>query len=245
MTIGFDRLKKNTLFGIAFNIADDTTNISNLGTNLKKRGENVMLYSAWNKESLYLDTIFGYGSLKSLTERVTDRSNISNKVFGNRKSEQFYGTTYLNYIKNINKIDLQLFSGLDYIYTDFIEYSETGNDQKLNFRSHTLTNYTSSIGSSLFYRIENENDNHLAFLKFEYKEDHSESTSIQASLMNDSSNKLYTYNYNVPYEYFMKVETGYNFKTNKGLNFYTKLGRIQKSNDDFQNILTIEFSQSF
>ena len=245
VTIGLDKLRNNTLFGIAFSIADDKTDISNLGTNLKMKGENAMFYSTWNKESLYLDTIFGYGSLKSLTERVTDRSNITNKVSGDRKSEQYYGTTYLNYIKNINKIDLQLFSGFDYINTDFREYSESGNDQKLKFRSYTLTNYTSSIGSSLFYKAGNENKNHVTFLKIEYKQDHSEKTSIQASLISDTSNKLYTYNYNVPYSYFMKIETGYNLKTKEGLNLYTKLGRIQKSNDDFQNILTIEFSLPF
>ncbi len=245
MTMGFDKLKNNTLFGIAFNIADDKTDVSNLGTNLTMRGENLMLYSAWNKNSLYLDTVVGYGALKSLTERVTDRSNTSNKVSGDRKSEQIYGTTYLNFIRNINKIDLQFFSGLDYIYTDFDEYSETGNDQKLKFKSHTLTNYTSSIGSTLFYRKESEIDNHLSFFKIEYKQDHSENTSIQASLLSDSANKLYSYNYDIPYSYFMKIETGYNFKSNNGLNIYTKLGRIQKSNDDFQNIMTIEFSQSF
>ena len=138
-----------------------------------------------------------------------------------------------------------MFSGLDYIYTDFSGYSESGNDQKLKFKSHTLTNYTSSIGSTLFHKRENEIDNHVTFLKFEYKKDHSEKASIQANLISDSSQKLYTYNYIVPYSYFMKIETGYNYKTKRGLNFYTKLGRIQKSNSDFQNIMTIEFSQSF
>ena len=42
----------------------------------------------------------------------------------------------------------------------------------------------------------------------------------------------------------MKIETGYNYNTDRGLNVYTN-GRIQKSNDDFENIITIEFSQSF
>ena len=245
ITIGFDKLKNNTLYGIAFNIADDKTDVGNYGSNLTMRAENITVYSAWNAKSFYLDSILGYGALKSLTERVTDTSNPSNKVSGDRKSEQFYGTTYLNYIKNINKFDLQLFSGLDYIYTDFNGYSESGNDQKLKFKSHTLTNYTSSIGSTLFHKTENEIDKHVTFLKFEYKKDHSEKASIQANLISDSSEKLYTYNYIVPYSYFMKIETGYNYKTKRGLNFYTKLGRIQKSNSDFQNIMTIEFSQSF
>ena len=245
ITIGFDKLKNNTLFGIALNIADDKTDIGNHGSNLKMRGENLIVYSAWNSKSLYLDSVLGYGALKSLTERVVDRSNTSNLVIGDRKSEQFYGTTYLNYIKNIDKFDLQLFSGLDYIYTDFNGYSESGNNQKLKFKPHTLTNYTSSIGSTLFYRRENEIDKHVSFLKFEYKKDHSEKASIQANLISDSTEKLYTYNYVVPYSYFMKIETGYNYNTDRGLNVYTKLGRIQKSNDDFENIITIEFSQSF
>ena len=245
VTIGFDKLKNNTLFGIALNIADDKTDIGNHGSNLTMRGENLIVYSAWNSKSLYLDSILGYGALKSLTERVVDRSNTSNLVIGDRKSEQFYGTTYLNYIKNVDKFDLQLFSGLDYIYTDFNGYSESGNNQKLKFKPHTLTNYTSSIGSTLFYRRENEIDKHVSFLKFEYKKDHSEKASIQANLISDSTEKLYTYNYVVPYSYFMKIETGYNYNTDRGLNVYTKLGRIQKSNDDFENIITIEFSQSF
>ena len=145
----------------------------------------------------------------------------------------------------VDKFDLQLFSGLDYIYTDFNGYSESGNNQKLKFKPHTLTNYTSSIGSTLFYRRENEIDKHVSFLKFEYKKDHSEKASIQANLISDSTEKLYTYNYVVPYSYFMKIETGYNYNTDRGLNVYTKLGRIQKSNDDFENIITIEFSQPF
>ena len=245
VTIGFDKLKNNTLFGIALNIADDKTDIGNHGSNLTMRGENLIVYSAWNSKSLYLDSILGYGALKSLTERVVDRSNTSNLVIGDRKSEQFYGTTYLNYIKNVDKFDLQFFSGLDYIYTDFNGYSESGNNQKLKFKPHTLTNYTSSIGSTLFYRRENEINKHVSFLKFEYKKDHSEKASIQANLISDSTENLYTYNYIVPYSYFMKIETGYNYNTDRGLNVYTKLGRIQKSNDDFENIITIEFSQSF
>ena len=102
ITIGFDKLANNTLFGIAFNLADDETDISNSGTNLRMRAENLILYSAWNKESFYLDSVFGYGSLKSLTKRVVDVSNPSNLVKGERKSEQFYASTYLNRIKNIN-----------------------------------------------------------------------------------------------------------------------------------------------
>ena len=245
ITIGFDKLENNTLYGIAFNLSDDLTDISNFGSNLKMRAENLILYSTLNKKSFYLDTILGYGALKSLTERVVDLSNTSNKVFGDRKSEQFYGTTYLNHIRNLNNIDLQFFAGLDYIYTDFNGYSESGNDQKIKFRPHSLTNYTSSIGSKVFYKKENDKDNFLIFYKVEYKQDHSESTDIQGSLISDSSNTIYTYNYSVPYNYFMKLETGFNFKTNYDLNIYSKVGRIQKSNDDFQNFITIEFSQPF
>ncbi len=245
ITIGFDKLANNTLFGIAFNLADDETDISNFGTNLKMRAENVMLYSAWNKKSFYIDSVLGYGSLKSLTERVVDRSNPTNLVGGDRSSEQFYGTTYLNHIKNLNNIDFQIFAGLDYIYTDFNAYSENGNDQKLSFKSHSLTNYTSSIGSTLFYKKENKNSDLLSFYKIEYKQDHSEKATVQASLISDSSNTLYSYNYNVPYNYFMKLETGLNLKTHRDLNIYSKIGRIQKSNDDFQNFITIEFSQPF
>ena len=79
ITIGFDKLEDNTLFGIAFNLSDDLTNISNFGSNLKMRAENLILYSTLNKKSFYLDTILGYGALKSLTERVVDLSNTSNK----------------------------------------------------------------------------------------------------------------------------------------------------------------------
>ena len=97
----------------------------------------------------------------------------------------------------------------------------------------------------MFYKKENDKDNFLIFYKVEYKQDHSESTDIQGSLISDSSNTIYTYNYSVPYNYFMKLETGFNFKTNYDLNIYSKIGRIQKSNDDFQNFITIEFSQPF
>ena len=245
ITIGFDKLANNTLFGIAFNLADDETDISNSGTNLKMRSENLMLYSAWNKKSFYLDSVFGYGSLKSLTKRVVDLSNPSNLVGGVRNSEQFYATTYLNHIKNTNNIDLQIFAGLDYIYTDFNGYSENGNDQKLRFKSYSLKNYTSSIGSTLFYKIENKNSDLTSFYKIEYKQDHSEKAIVQASLISDTSNTIYSYNYNVPYNYFMKIEMGLNFRTHRDLNIYSKLGRIQKSNDDFQNSITIEFSQPF
>ena len=79
----------------------------------------------------------------------------------------------------------------------------------------------------------------------EYKQDNSEKATVQASLISDSSNTIYSYNYNVPYNYFMKIETGLNLKTHRDLNIYSKIGRIQKSNDDFQNFITIEFSQPF
>ena len=245
ITIGFDKLANNTLFGIAFNLADDETDISNSGTNLRMRAENLILYSAWNKESFYLDSVFGYGSLKSLTKRVVDVSNPSNLVKGERKSEQFYASTYLNRIKNINNRDFQIFAGLDYIYTYFNGYSENGNDQKLRFKSYSLKNYTSSIGSTLFNKIENKNGDLIIFYKIEYKQDHSEKAKVQASLISDTSNTIYSYNYNVPYNYFMKIEMGLNIKTHRDLNIYSKLGRIQKSNDDFQNSITIEFSQPF
>ena len=43
----------------------------------------------------------------------------------------------------------------------------------------------------------------------------------------------------------MKIEPVLNLKTHRDFNIYSKIGRIQKSNDDFQNFITIEFSQPF
>ena len=88
--------------------------------------------------------------------------------------------------------------GLDYIYTYFNGYSENGNDQKLRFKSYSLKNYTSSIGSTLFNKIENKNSDLIIFYKIEYKQDHSEKAKVQASLISDTSNTIYSYNYNVP-----------------------------------------------
>ena len=102
-----------------------------------------------------------------------------------------------------------------------------------------------SIEKRLEKRNKNKNSDLLSFYKIEYKQDHSEKATVQASLISDSSNTIYSYNYNVPYNYFMKIETGLNLKTHRDLNIYSKIGRIQKSNDDFQNFITIEFSQPF
>ena len=89
---------------------------------------------------------------------------------------------------------------------------------------------TSSIGSTLFNKIENKNSDLIIFYKIEYKQDHSEKAKVQASLISDTSNTIYSYNYNVPYNYFMKIEMGLNIKTHRDLNIYSKLSKYLNKN---------------
>ena len=246
LTVGIDKvIKKNTLFGIAIRNNNDDTDINNLGTNVSSKGRNLSIYSSWySGNSFFLDSVLGLGMIKNSTTRITDISNLSSKVTGKRDVHQAFTSIKLkknNYYKNLKATN---HIKLDYGYSIFKKFSETGNNQALHFKEQNLVNQAISLGSSIFYDKKFNGNTFSSFLKLEFTEDLTKKSKTKA-YFTSSSSKIYTYDIKNSYSSFFKIGTGFGLRSVNEWNYILNIHRLIRSNNDFENTLDLNISKAF
>ena len=244
LTVGMDMvIKKNTLFGMAIKTNNDVTDINNLGTNIISKGRNLSIYSSWySGNSFYLDSVLGLGMIKNSTTRITDTSNLSSKVTGERDVHQAFTNIKLkkdNYYKNLKATNHIKF---DYGYNIFKKFSETGNNQALHFKEQNLVYQAISLGSSIFYDKKFNGNTFSPFLKLEFTEDFTENSKTKAYFLSNTS-KTYTYDLKNSYSSFLKIKTGFEFRSVNEWNYRLNIQRLIRSNEDFENSLDLRISK--
>ena len=246
LTIGIDRIvKKKTLFGLAIRTNQDETKVSNFGTEVNSKGKNLSIYTSWHSDkSIYIDSTLGLGIIENSFERITDTSNLSSKVKGERDTHQVFGSLKINknnLYKNLKSINHIKF---DYGYSVFEKFSETGNNQALHFKEQSLINRSISAGTSIFYNKKFNGNMFSPFLKLELTEDLTKNLQTKAYFLSSSS-KTYTYDLKNSYSSFFKIETGFNLKSANKWNYRFKMQRLIRSNEDFENSLNLSISKVF
>ena len=246
LTIGIDKvIKKNTLFGIAIRQEKEGTKISNLGTKVKSKAENISIYSSWrSNRSIYIDSLFGLGLIDNHITRITDSSNLSSKVTGKRSVDQIYGAVKINFSKMYRNIKVTNYSKINFAHNTFNEFSEGGNNQALHFNKHKLINQSISLGSVIYYNLNFNGNLFSTLLDFEFIEDLTQKKNIDA-YFTSNTNKTYTYHSDSPYFSSLKIKTGFTLETLNNWIYSLNVIRTQKSNESFENSIDLLISKSF
>ena len=246
LTVGMDTvIKKNTLFGIAIRNNNDVTDINNLGTNIISKGRNLSIYSSWySGNSFFLDSVLGLGVIKNATTRITDTSNLSSKVTGERDVHQAFSSIKIKKNNQYENLKATNHIKFDYGYSLFKKFSETGNNSALHFKEQDLIYQAISLGSSIFYDKKFNGNTFSPFLKLEFTEDFTKNSKTKAYFLSNSS-KTYSYDLKNSYSSFFKIGTGFELTSINEWNYRLNIQRLIRSNEDFENYLDVGISKFF
>ena len=246
LTVGMDTvIKKNTLFGIAIRNNNDVTDINNLGTNIISKGRNLSIYSSWySGNSFFLDSVLGLGVIKNATTRITDTSNLSSKVTGERDVHQAFSSIKIKKNNHYENLKATNHIKFDYGYSLFKKFSETGNNSALHFKEQDLIYQAISLGSSIFYDKKFNGNRFSPFLKLEFTEDFTKNSKTKAYFLSNSS-KTYSYDLKNSYSSFFKIGTGFELTSINEWNYRLNIQRLIRSNEDFENYLDVGISKFF
>ena len=234
LTIGIDKvIIKNTLFGIAIRKENESTKISNLGTKVKSKVNNLSVYSSWqNNRSIYIDSLLGLGLIDNHITRITDLSNLSSKVTGERNVDQIHGAVKINSSKMHRNIKITNYSKINFAHNTFNKFSESGNNQALHFNKYKLINQSISLGSAIYYNKNFKGNLFSTLLDFEFTEDLTQRKNIDAHFISNT-NKTYTYYSDSPYSSSLKIKTGFILETLNKWIYSLNVMRTQRRNESF------------
>ena len=246
LTVGIDKvIKRNIIFGIAISQNSDETAISNLGTKVNSKRKSLSAYGSLQRNKFFfLDSTLGLGILENSITRITDVSNLSSRVIGERNVHQIYGSIKLNFIKSFKNFNITNYSRVNYSHNIFKKYTETGNNQALHFKEQKLIDRSISLGSNIYYDKKIKQNLFSPFFKIDFTENLTKNSNIEAHFKSNSS-KTYIYELKNPYSSSFKISTGLNLKTVDNWNYKLNIQRLIKSNSDFENSLRLLISKNY
>jgi len=228
-----------SLFGISLRYEDDQTNIGDDGTLFSAWSNNLSLYNTWQgSEKNYIDTVLSFGESTYGTDRVVDVSNPSNLVTGRFKATQIFGSAKYNFKNNFKKLKLHNYSRFDLAFVNFDEYTESGNsNSRLVFDSRDFETSSISFGSAIESEINLSKSLFIPYLKLDYNTDLTDSSSINARFVGESTSYSTTINKN--FSSMIILETGFDLVFEDGWNIKTVFSRIDKNGLGHENTFEI------
>ena len=228
-----------SLFGISLRYEDDQTNIGDDGTLFSAWSNNLSLYNTWQgSEKNYIDTVLSFGESTYGTDRVVDVSNPSNLVTGRFKATQIFGSAKYNFKNNFKKLKLHNYSRFDLAFVNFDEYTESGNsNSRLVFDSRDFETSSISFGSAIESEINLSKSLFIPYLKLDYNTDLTDSSTINARFVGESTSYSTTINKN--FSSMIILETGFDLVFEDGWNIKTVFSRIDKNGLGHENTFEI------
>ena len=245
-TMGADiNLTENSLFGFALREEDEDVTISNNGSKFNSDNINISFYNTWKaNENNFFDTFLSFGETVQTTTRVVDTSN-DTIVTGKLKSKQAFGAIKYNFAKSIKKITFSNYSSLNFSYTMFDNYSEKGDSNlKLSYNDRDLKSNSLLFGTVIHADFGLRNSRLLPYIKLDYDEDLTETSTLKANYISSSSNQ-YTTHIGKEFSSSIRAETGFDWNFNNGWNLSTTLNRVDNSGIGHQNFLKFNAFRNF
>ena len=237
-TMGADiNLTENSLFGFALREEGEDVTISNDGSKFNSDNINISFYNTWKaSENNFFDTFLSFGETVQTTSRIVDTSN-GTLVTGKLKSQQAFGAIKYNFATSLKKITFNNYSSLNFSYTMFDNYSEEGDSNlKMSFNDRDLISNSLLFGTVIHADFGLRNSRLLPFIKLDYNEDLSETSTLKANYISSSSNQ-YTTNIKKDFSSSIRVETGFDWNFNNGWNLSSTLNRADNNDVGHQNFL--------
>jgi len=246
LTFGIDRaIGENGILGIAYREGKDDTDISNQGTKVKIKSQNITTYTGWrSSNNNSIDFILGAGHLTNDLTRK-ESSSATNTITGSRTGDQIYGILNFALRKSLNQLTTAYYSRIQEGYTKLYAYSENANDSAAHFKDQHIRTTIISIGTSMNYQMELQNGNTFnPNALFEFSSDKSDSSKAVAYYLSDPSS-TYTYQAKKDASELYKLGMGFDFNFADSWNVNGKILRKINKNSGNENTFMIDASLAF
>jgi len=246
LTFGIDRaIGENAILGIAYREGQDDTDISNQGTKVKIKSQNITTYTSWrSSNNNSIDFILGAGHLTNDLTRK-ESSSATNTITGSRTGDQIYGILNFALRKSLNQLTTSYYSKIQEGYTKLYAYSENANDSAAHFKDQHIRTSIISIGTSLNYQMKLQNGNTFnpnALLEFASNE--SDSSKAVAYYLSDSSS-VYTYQAKNDASEIYKLGLGFDLDFVDSWSVNSKILRKINKDSGHENTFMIDASLAF
>ena len=246
ITFGIDRaIGENAILGIAYREGQDDTDISNQGSKVKIKSQNITTYTSWrSSNNNSIDFILGAGHLTNDLTRK-ESSSATNTITGSRTGDQIYGILNFALRKSLNQLTTSYYSRIQEGYTKLYAYSENANDSAAHFKDQHITTSIISIGTSMNYQMELQNGNIFnPNALFEFSSDESDSSKAVAYYLSDSSS-VYTYQAKNDASEIYKLGLGFDLDFADSWSVNSKMLRKIYKDSGHDNTFMIEASLVF
>ena len=246
LTFGIDRaIGENAILGIAYREGEDNTDISNQGTKVKIKSQNITTYTSWrSSNNNSIDFILGAGHLTNDLTRK-ESSSATNTITGSRTGDQIYGILNFALRKSLNQLTTSYYTRIQEGYTKLYAYSENANDSAAHFKDQHIRTSIISIGTSMNYQMELQNGNTFnPNALFEFSSDKSDSSKAVAYYLSDSSS-VYTYQAKNDASEIYKIGLGFDFDFSDSWSVNSKMLRKIYKDSGHENTFMIEASLVF
>ena len=246
LTLGIDRaIGENAILGIAYREGQDNTDISDQGTKVKIKSQNITTYTSWrSSNNNSIDFILGAGHLTNDLTRK-ESSSATNTITGSRAGDQIYGILNFALRKSLNRLTTSYYSKIQEGYTKLYAYSENANDSAAHFKDQHITTSIISIGTSMNYKIELQNGNIFnPNALFEFSSDESDSSKAVAYYLSDSSS-VYTYQAKNDASEIYKLGLGFDLDFADSWSVNSKMLRKINKDSGHENTFMVEAGLAF
>ena len=246
ITFGIDRaIGENAILGIAYREGEDNTDISNQGTKVKIKSQNITTYTSWrSSNNNSIDFILGAGHLTNDLTRK-ESSSATNTITGSRTGDQIYGILNFALRKSLNQLTTSYYTRIQEGYTKLYAYSENANDSAAHFKDQHITTSIISIGTSMNYQMELQNGNIFnPNALFEFSSDESDSSKAVAYYLSDSSS-VYTYQAKNDASEIYKLGLGFDLDFADSWSVNSKMLRKIYKDSGHENTFMIDASLAF
>ena len=246
ITFGIDRaIGKNAILGIAYREGQDDTDISDQGTKVKIKSQNITTYTSWrSSNNNSIDFILGAGHLTNDLTRK-ESSSATNTITGSRTGDQIYGILNFALRKSLNQLTTSYYGRIQEGYTKLYAYTENANDSAAHFKDQHITTSIISIGTSMNYQMELQNGNIFnPNALFEFSSDESDSSKAVAYYLSDSSS-VYTYQAKNDASELYKLGMGFDLDFADSWSVNSKMLRKIYKDSGHDNTFMIEASLVF
>ena len=188
ITVGADKFTNNNgIKGLAFRVGRNNVDVGTAGSNLDTDTYNITYYatSPVEDDTKFIDTIIGFGKLKSDLLTVLDGKNLT----ADRTGNQLYGTIKIKDEINKNNLILIPSGRFDYGHTILSSYKESGNGAIDVKKQHVRTKKLRAA-IAMVEDLSNDKYTFKKHGKLEYVADIDRSSNFKYTYVSDSSTKF-------------------------------------------------------
>ena len=225
ITFGSDRYTENNgILGAAFRFGKSNIDVGNLGSNLDTNTLNLTLYSTSPiiEDTKFLDTVIGFGKLKSDILSVVDGENLT----ADRDGRQFYATFKIKEEVKKNNFIIIPSGRFDFGHTTLDNYVESG-PGAINVKKQTVRSNKLRLGFAASDDLPNDKYYFKRHGKLEFVSDFARSSNFKYNYVSDTSGSVFNKQLRSESLHHLNGEMGVDIVLPSGLSMFLTYERNQ------------------